>query len=363
MFALTGSNLGGQPAISLLDDLCERLSDESAITNASSQWPSKQLKLCAQHEVFRWFVPTQYNGIGSSAAEIASGYIRLASACMTTAFVISQRSAACKRIVASANEELKNKLLPKLAEGSLFTTVGLSHLTTSHRHVKKPVLEAVETPEGWILNGFCPWVTGGAYSDYLVVGASTGDQQILLAVNGKAKGVSVDPSFQLVALSASHTGRINFEQVVVPGEYVLNGPAVAVLQTSGAGSSTGGLDTSSLAIGLATAAVEFVREQSKIRSDLATKADALENELQELSNHLISIASGNDTISKEELRKSANSFALRTTQSALLAAKGAGFLADHAVGRWCREALFFLVWSCPPAVSDANLCELAGLET
>ena len=31
-------------------------------------------------------------------------------------------------------------------------------------------------------------------------------------------------------------------------------------------------------------------------------------------------------------------------------------------GRWCREALFFLVWSCPRSVVDANLCELAGIQ-
>jgi hypothetical protein len=52
---------------------------------------------------------------------------------------------------------------------------------------------------------------------------------------------------------------------------------------------------------------------------------------------------------------------LRATQAALAAAKGAGYVAGHEAGRWCREALFFLVWSCPPQVMEANLCELAGL--
>ncbi len=31
-------------------------------------------------------------------------------------------------------------------------------------------------------------------------------------------------------------------------------------------------------------------------------------------------------------------------------------------GQWCREALFFFVWSCPQSVMAANLCELAGIE-
>jgi len=53
--------------------------------------------------------------------------------------------------------------------------------------------------------------------------------------------------------------------------------------------------------------------------------------------------------------------ALRATQAALASAKGAGYLAGHPAGRWCREALFFLVWSCPAPVLQANLCELAGI--
>jgi hypothetical protein len=52
---------------------------------------------------------------------------------------------------------------------------------------------------------------------------------------------------------------------------------------------------------------------------------------------------------------------LRSTQAALAAAKGAGYVVGHPAGRWCREALFFLVWSCPQPVLSANLCELAGI--
>ena len=56
------------------------------------------------------------------------------------------------------------------------------------------------------------------------------------------------------------------------------------------------------------------------------------------------------------LRKKANDLALNCTQAALVAAKGVGFAGGHDVGRWCREALFFLVWSCPQGVAQAHLC-------
>ena len=345
-----------------LGTLCQLLSNESDHLSQTNEWPARQLAHCAQHDVFRWFVPSQYNGLGYSPLQIANGYIRIASACLTTAFVISQRTAACKRIVASENGELKSELLPKLAEGSIFTTVGISHLTTSHRHTEKPVLTARQTGSNWVLDGFCPWVTGGRFADTLVIGASVDDQQILIAVPSGLPGISIEPGISLVALSASQTGRINFSNVVVPDRYVLQGPAEAVLKPTATGPSTGGLETSSLALGLATAAINYIDVQSNNRPNLKPNLDALQNELADLNSNLNSIAFGEEPVTKEQLRTACNSFVMRSTQSALLAAKGAGFVNSHPVGRWCREALFFLVWSCPQSVSDANLCELAGLE-
>ena len=75
------------------------------------------------------------------------------------------------------------------------------------------------------------------------------------------------------------------------------------------------------------------------------------------------LAAGLGDCTNEELRSQANSLVLRATQSALVAAKGTGYVEGHPVGRWCQEALFFLVWSCPQAVLDANLCELVGIES
>ena len=52
---------------------------------------------------------------------------------------------------------------------------------------------------------------------------------------------------------------------------------------------------------------------------------------------------------------------IESAEATLAAAKGTGYVQGHPAGRWCREALFFLVWSCPQPVMAANLCELAGI--
>jgi hypothetical protein len=55
------------------------------------------------------------------------------------------------------------------------------------------------------------------------------------------------------------------------------------------------------------------------------------------------------------IRARANSLVLRATQAALTASKGAGFLRGHPAQRWARQALFFLVWSCPRPAAEAML--------
>jgi alkylation response protein AidB-like acyl-CoA dehydrogenase len=62
------------------------------------------------------------------------------------------------------------------------------------------------------------------------------------------------------------------------------------------------------------------------------------------------------------LRARANALVLHATQAALTASKGSGFLRQHPAQRWARQALFFLVWSCPRPAAEATLAYLAGPE-
>ena len=351
------------PASDRLAELCERLRTASKTLDSVEDWPGEQLALAADAGVFRWFVPQHLGGTGWNPCEIAEGYRRLGANCLTTTFVITQWVAAVTRIVSSENEALQQRLLPDLIAGKTHITVGISHLTTSRRHLANPVLSATETEQGFRLQGFSPWVTAAPNADFFLIGATMQDQrQVLLVVSSDSPGVAIQPSQSLVALSASRTGSVKFEDVFVPAENLVAGPAEAVLKTSKR-SGTGGVQTSTLALALASSAIDFVVEQSADRTELSESGTELKEQWQVAWQNLLSVADGSGEISNEQLRTDANSLALRSTQAAMVAAKGAGFVNGHPVGRWCQEALFFLVWSCPPAVSTANLCELAGIQS
>jgi alkylation response protein AidB-like acyl-CoA dehydrogenase len=240
--------------------------------------------------------------------------------------------------------------------------VGISHLTTSRRHLAKPVLRAKEADGGFVLDGFSPWVTGAPYAQTVVTGATLDDgRQILVALPTDLPGVAVPPPLKLVGLSASQTGPVNCDRVFVPHKHLLAGPVEEVMK-QGAGARTGGLQTSTLAVGLADAAIAFLEDERQRRHDLSNPATALRSEWMLARRDLLALADGETVCTTENLRARANSLVLRAAQAVLAAAKGTGYVVGHPAGRWCREALFFLVWSCPQPVLAANLCELAGIE-
>lgn len=348
-----------------LDLLCERLRrrDGSEQTGEASadQWPADSLRACGEFGIFEWFLPVEWGGQDWSDVDLLRGYCKLASACLTTTFVLTQRTGACQRIAASENQPLKESLLPGLRDGSHFTTLAISHLTTSRRHLGQPAMRAEPHGDGFVLDGYSAWVTGAAHAQTIVTGAELPNgEQILVALPTDLPGVTVPAPLPLVALSGSHTGPLECHQVQISGEHLLDGPVENVL-TLRKGSATGGLQTSALALGLSLAAIDFLLEQSAQRPELREPAEHLAAERQKWLSAMEELAQGGEPCSAADLRAHANSLALRSTQAALAAAKGTGFVAGHPAGHWCREALFFLVWSCPQPVVAANLCEWAGL--
>ncbi len=378
--------------------LCGTLRELSVELDRSGSWPAEQLRLCGEYGVYEWFLDPKWDGQVWSEEQIVRGYLALSGACLTTTFIITQRTGACRRIAGCDNEQLKQRLLPGLASGDLFATVGISHLTTSRRHLAKPVLTAEAIRGGFRLDGMSPWVTGGAAADALVLAATETqngtptDRQLLIAVPRGLAGLSVPSPLPLIGVSASSTGPVHLDGVEVSNDWLIAGPMPNVM-ASGLGASTGGHETSTLAIGLAGAAIDYLAGEAARRIDLQQPTVALRAEHSRLLNDLLGVARGDSscdvvrgsapvvrgspdppqsgnvgsgdpriTVSKESLRQRANSLVLRASQAALAAAKGSGYVVGHPAGRWCREALFFLVWSCPQPVAAANLCELAGID-
>ena len=251
-----------------LDVLCEKIANISnqQKTWTVNDWPTEQLKLIADAGIYRWFVSQEQGGFGWSEDQIARGYIKLGSACLTSTFIVTQRVAAIKRVANSDNEDLVKAALPTMIDGSQPCTVGISHLTTSRRHLKSPIMLAKKHDDGLLVNGTAPWVTGASEANQLLLGAELEDGgEILFLVPVSDKGISVEPGFDLVALSASHTGIVKCVDVCVNSQMIVAGPADSVLGGGNKkkGGGAGSVQTSALALGLAKSAIEFIGREAE----------------------------------------------------------------------------------------------------
>jgi alkylation response protein AidB-like acyl-CoA dehydrogenase len=342
-------------------DLIAALSAHAAAADGDPVWPEASWAAVREAGVLAWAVSRAHGGSELPFRELLDGYERLAGACLTTCFILSQRDAACRRLRDGESARLRDELLPPLARGETFATVGLSQLTTSRQHLG-PALTARLTDDGVLLDGSIPWVTGAARADHVIVGAVLDDgRQVLLAMPRGLAGVSVGPPLELAALVGSLTAEVRCDRVHVDRRWLLAGPAANVMALGGR-ASTGGLETSCLALGLTGAAVAYLNDEASRRADLRETASRLACEWQGLREQMHTLArDGSTPAAAADLRADANGLVLRATQAALTAAKGVGFLRSHPAQRWARQALFFLVWSCPRPAAEATLELLAPL--
>lgn len=313
-------------------------------------WPTASWNLLKQRDIFRWAIPEGDGGLGLTSVEQLIGNAELGAQCLTTAFILSQRDAGIRQLL-KGPEALRQRYLPSLAEGTDLSTVGLSQLTTSRQH-SQPSLRAKQTADGhYELEGEIPWVTAADHATLLVGGATLNDgKQFLFVIPTSRKGIVVHPPLTLTALAGSRTAAIGFDQVIVQADELLTTPIEKVLGNSGGG----GLETSCLAVALSQAALDLVRPEASIRAEIKITLDVMDVELAQLRERLHHAAlSPPDRDQILKLRGDCTQFVLRSTQAALLLVKGAGFVAPHPAQRLARQALFFLVWSCPVPLRKA----------
>lgn len=334
----------------------------------ADDWPETHFSLLSAVGGWKWNMPADCGGYDLTASAMLQIYRRMSAASLLTTFIFTQRNAACQRIESSLNLELRTRLLTQMVTGQLFGTVGISHLTTSRQFLQTPAVSVTRTMsnDGYLLNGHVPWATGATRAQVLVTGGTLSDRrQILAAVPTDRDGVRVLPPVALMGLSASQTGAVELQNVFVADGEVLHGPIEKVMsQASGGGA--GSLGTSALAIGAAEGTLQQLDEEIVLRPELREFIVPMQQEATSLAEMLLAASLGqvdDATATSEELRRRANLLVIRAAQMWLAATRGAGYVAGHPAERAVRESMFFMVWSCPQPVLNANLRELSCLHS
>src|SRR5262249_10880820 len=112
-------------------------------------------------------------------------------------------------------------------------------------------------------------------------------------------------------------------------------------------------------LGLAGTAIGHLEQESGSRPELLVTAEGLRRQHRQLREEMHRLADvtqpGEQAVT---LRARAHTPVPSGAQAARTGSKGTGFLRQHPAQRWARQALFFLVWSCPWPIAAATLSQL-----
>jgi alkylation response protein AidB-like acyl-CoA dehydrogenase len=254
----------------------------------------------------------------------------LASGCLCTTFVWLQHQGVVIRV---ANSHLRAEWLPDLTAGRRRAGVALGGTLPG-----RPLLVAQPGPDGYVLNGRSPWVTGWGMVDVLAVVARDRDNLAWLLVDAKESDtLTVDP-LRMVAVTASNTVTAHFKSHHVPaGRVIRTQPYAEWAQADRANLRF----NASLALGLTRRCLTLLGPTR------------LDDELADVRTHL-------DTADPQDMptaRARASELAMRAATTLVASTGSQAVVAGQNAERLAREAMFLLVFGSRPAIKQ-SLVEL-----
>ncbi|NLI14883.1 MAG: acyl-CoA dehydrogenase [candidate division Zixibacteria bacterium] len=332
-----------------LKPIAERMDEEEAI-------PPEILKELGELGYYGMLLPEEYGGLGLDTLSYACAMEELARGSAAVMIGLSvHNSLCCRAIYDFGTEQQKQKYLPKMASGEWIGSYSLSE-PGSGTDAGSLQCMAIETDDGFILNGTKSWVTSAGLASIFIVFVRTdknaGTKGIsCLIVEKGTPGMNLGKKEKKMGLKASDTREISFIDCKVPKENLIGEKnkgfkiALSLLDN-------GRVGVASQAVGIAQAAYEeafkYAHERQQFGEPLANfqaiqfkLADmALRIEAARLLTHKAAVLKDMGRASKEA--SMAKLFASETANfvasQAVQIHGGYGYVKEYAVERYFRDA-------------------------
>lgn len=235
----------------------------------TQEFPVPIFKELGQLGMMGVLVPEKYGGAGLSYFEYKTIIEEISKVDGSIGLSVAAHNSLCTgHILLFANEEQKQKYLPRLATAEWIGAWGLTEPNTGS-DAGNMKCTAVRDGDNWILNGTKNWITHGRSGDVAVVICRTGEPRAknnatAFVVERGTPGFSGGKKENKLGMRASETAEMIFENCVVPDANRLGQvgegfkQALAVLDG-------GRISIASLALGIAKGAYEAALQYSQER--------------------------------------------------------------------------------------------------
>ncbi|MCI4066693.1 acyl-CoA dehydrogenase family protein [Micromonospora sp. R77] len=278
----------------------------------------------------------------------------LASRWLAVAEAVSVHTLSCYPVAQFGSDE-QRKLLPDLIGGELLGAYCLSE-PQGGSDAAALTTKAVRDGDAYVVSGTKAWITHARVADFYNIFCRTGGPgpkgvSCLLADRG-TPGIQPQAAERTMGLHASPVAQIVFEDARVPADRLIGGEGMGFTIAMSALDS-GRLGIAACAVGLAQAALDYAvgyaRERQQfgrsiidfqglgfLLADAATQISAARALM--LSAARLRDAGRPYSIEAAKAKLFATDVAMRVTTDAVQVLGGAGYVADHPVERYMREA-------------------------
>jgi len=273
--------------------------------------------------------------------------------CMSTGFMMWAQDVVCWYIEMSNNDYLKQTLLPKLASGEALGGTALSNPMKYLAGIEPLLVSAVETEEGFILNGTLPWVSNLGldhwFGSIFKVGGNN-PRDVKALVNTSWPGMELKQLAKFCGMEGTGTYALVFKDVFVPKNHVVGDPLMPYLKKMKAGFV---LLQTGMATGVIESCIQLCEDVEPklghVNCYLDDRPDELRVELEDAREAIAALCAtpfNPDPVYMRtvfEARLLGSELVLKAANSAMLHTGANGYLHDAPAQRKLREAYFVAI--------------------
>src|SRR5687767_12250812 len=263
------SELTTQVAVTAKDFANQHIRPYVMQWDETQEFPIQTFKEMGTLGLMGVLVPEEYGGAGLGYFEYVTVIQEISKVCGSIGLSLAAHNSLCTgHILSFANEEQKQRYLPKLATAEWIGAWGLTEPNTGSDAGNMKCV-AVRDGDHWVINGTKNWITHGRSGDVAVVIARTGeprtkDNATAFIVEKGTPGFSGGKKENKLGMRASETAEMIFDNCRIPdanrlGE-VGDGFKQSLKVLDG-----GRISIASLALGIAKGAYEAALKYSQER--------------------------------------------------------------------------------------------------
>ena len=345
-----------------IKNLARRIAEEKILPvraelDEKEEFPWDIMKDLANSDMFRVFVPEEYEGLGGGCLDLCLVVEELSRVCSGVAVSYAASGLGSFSLLEYGSGEQKRKYLPDIASGAKLAAFALTE-PTAGSDASAIRTTAGKTQGGYVLNGTKQFITNGGEAEIYTVIALTDKTKgargaSAFLVEKDTPGFSFGKKEKKMGNRASATRELIFRNCVIPAENMIGREGLGFIMTMRIlDRSRPGIAAQAVGIaqGALEAAVDYARQriqfghpiiaQPVVQNMLAEMAIQVEaaRALTYAAARMIDGGARNFTEESAMCKVFASDMAMKVTTDAVQVFGGAGYMRDYPVEKMMRDA-------------------------